>query len=184
MDWVGVSPDSGLSKHLALHTFLIYASNSVVAIVFVAMAMAGGIAQLERARKARWDFQKRDLALQEAISRDLQHLADQLEGKPRDLRILEFLARRELSSWSTLEDPHGGFNPYGRVVCINDDRDDDDDDRDDDDDDNDNNNRDRKRNQDKKSRNHRDDRDDIIRLDKKPNIPAKFIVLIASSIVF
>ncbi|KAK1853767.1 J domain-containing protein 1 [Colletotrichum chrysophilum] len=95
--------------------FPTYASNSVVAIVFVPMAMAGGIAQLERAQKARWDFQKRDLALQEAISRDLQHLADQLEGKPRDLRILEFLARRELSSWSTLEDPHGGFNPYENV---------------------------------------------------------------------
>ncbi|KAF3808236.1 hypothetical protein GCG54_00006854 [Colletotrichum gloeosporioides] len=95
--------------------FPIYASNAVVAIVCVAMAMAGGIAQVERARKARWDFQRRDLALQEAISRDLQHLADQLEGKPRDLRILEFLARRELNSWSTPEDLHEGFNPHENI---------------------------------------------------------------------
>ncbi|KAF6804359.1 J domain-containing protein 1 [Colletotrichum musicola] len=78
----------------------IFASNAAVAIVIVAMTMAGAIMQLERARQAQWDLKRRDVVLQEAITRDLQDMADQLEGKPRDLRILEFLARRELRNWS------------------------------------------------------------------------------------
>lgn len=78
----------------------IFASNAAVAIVIVAMAMAGAIMQLERARQAQWDLKRRDVALQEAIARDLQDMADRLQGKPRDLRILEFLARRELSNLS------------------------------------------------------------------------------------
>ncbi|KAL0938553.1 J domain-containing protein 1 [Colletotrichum truncatum] len=96
--------------------FPIFASNTVVAIILVAIAMAGAVVQLERARKAQWDYKKRDLALQEAISRDLQNLAERLEGKPRDMRILEFLARRELSSLTTRDAAFPGFD-QDDMIC-------------------------------------------------------------------
>lgn len=73
----------------------IYASNAAVAMVLVALAFAGAIVQLERARRTQWALRLSDTALQDAISRDLEGLAHQLEGKPRELRILEFWARRE-----------------------------------------------------------------------------------------
>lgn len=74
----------------------IYASNAAVAMVLVALAFAGAIVQLERARRTQWALRLSDTALQDAISRDLEGLAHQVEGKPRELRILEFLARREI----------------------------------------------------------------------------------------
>ncbi|TQN64285.1 J domain-containing protein 1 [Colletotrichum shisoi] len=95
--------------------FPIFASNAVFAIVVIAMAMAGAVVQLKRARKAQWDFKDRDLVLQEAISRDLQGLADRLEGKPRDLRILEFLARRELRNWSSREALFAGLDQSDNI---------------------------------------------------------------------
>ncbi|KAK1970911.1 DnaJ domain-containing protein [Colletotrichum sublineola] len=94
----------------------IFASNATIAIILVAVAMAGAIVQLERARKVQRDFKEQDKALQDSISRDLQELADQLEGKPRDMRILEFLARRELCRWKTGEVATLGFDP-GEDIC-------------------------------------------------------------------
>ncbi|KAH7363458.1 DnaJ domain-containing protein [Plectosphaerella cucumerina] len=73
----------------------IFASNAAMAMFIVALAFAGAIVQLERARRAQWAMRLGDTALQDAISRDLEGLAHRLEGKPRELRILEFLARRQ-----------------------------------------------------------------------------------------
>ncbi|EFQ32871.1 DnaJ domain-containing protein [Colletotrichum graminicola] len=95
--------------------FPIFASNATIAIVLVAMAMTGAIVQLERARKAQWEFKMRDVALQEAISMDLKDLAVRLEGKPRDTRILEFLARREIRNWKNRENPFLGFDPSENI---------------------------------------------------------------------
>lgn len=73
----------------------LFASNAAVAMMLVALAFAGAIVQLERARRAQWTLRLGDAALQDAIARDLEGVAQRLEGKPRELRILEFLARRE-----------------------------------------------------------------------------------------
>ncbi|TDZ53223.1 J domain-containing protein 1 [Colletotrichum trifolii] len=93
----------------------IFASNATIVIILIAMAMAGAIVQLERARKAQWDFKVRDIALQEAITRDLEDLALRLEGKPRDTRILEFLARRELNSRTSRDTSFFGFDPNENI---------------------------------------------------------------------
>ncbi|KAF6803177.1 J domain-containing protein 1 [Colletotrichum sojae] len=78
----------------------------------------GAITQLERARQAQWDLKRRDVALQEAIARDLQDMAEQPEGKPRDLRILEFLARRELRNWSSQNDVFGDLDLEENIAVI------------------------------------------------------------------
>ncbi|KAK1983633.1 DnaJ domain-containing protein [Colletotrichum cereale] len=93
----------------------LFAPNGMIAIVLVAIAMAGAIVQLERARKAQWDIKTRDKVLHESISRNLRGLAGQLEGKPRDMRILEFLARRELGRWKVGEVAMLGFDPNENI---------------------------------------------------------------------
>ncbi|KAK1999559.1 DnaJ domain-containing protein [Colletotrichum falcatum] len=112
----GTNDDQPFGEAGSRQQIPLFASNATIAIIIVAIAMAGAIVQLERTRRAQWDFKTRDKAIQDSITRDLRELAGQLDGKPRDMRIMEFLARRELGRWKTGEATILGFDP-GENIC-------------------------------------------------------------------